>query len=88
NVPISLAGQIVYPGDAVLADDDGVVIVPRARVAEVVKASRLREEKEALARDRYLSGEIALDVNDMRDLIKAAGVQYVEYEDWQKGRTS
>lgn len=88
NVPISIAGQIVHPGDAVLADDDGVVIVPRARVAEVIDASRRREEKEALARDRYLSGEIALDVNDMRGLIHAAGIQYVEYAEWQEGRTS
>lgn len=87
NVPISIAGQIVHPGDAVLADDDGVVIVPRARVAEVVESARRREEKEALARTRYLSGEIALDVNDMRGLIKAAGIRYVDYEDWRGGRT-
>lgn len=87
NVPISIAGQIVHPGDAVLADDDGVVIVPRARVAEVVESARRREEKEALARTRYLSGEIALDVNDMRGLITAAGIRYVDYEDWRGGRT-
>lgn len=88
NVPISIAGQIVHPGDAVLADDDGVVVVPRARVAEVVEAARQREEKEASARSRYLSGEIALDVNNMRGLIDAAGIHYVEYDEWQEGRTS
>jgi 4-hydroxy-4-methyl-2-oxoglutarate aldolase len=88
NVPISIAGQIVHPGDAILADDDGVVIVPRLRVSEVVEAARLREEKEALARGRYLSGEIALDVNDMRRLIDAAGIRYVDYKDWHGGRTS
>lgn len=84
NVPIAIAGQIVYPGDAVLADDDGVVVVSRARVAEVTVASREREEKEACARRRYESGEIALDVNNMRPLIEAAGIRYVDYEAWQR----
>lgn len=88
NVPISIAGQIVHAGDAVLADDDGVVIVPRNRVAKVLEAAREREEKESRARSRYLSGEIALDVNKMRGLIEAAGIKYVDYENWQKGLTS
>jgi 4-hydroxy-4-methyl-2-oxoglutarate aldolase len=85
-VPISIAGQIVHPGDAVLADDDGVVIVPGARVAEVSAAARKREEKEELSRARYLAGEIALDVNNMRPMIEAAGVRYVDYHTWMEGR--
>jgi 4-hydroxy-4-methyl-2-oxoglutarate aldolase len=88
NVPISIAGQIVHPGDAVLADDDGVVIVPGARVAEVLVAAQEREEKEELSRARYLAGEIALDVNNMRPMIEAAGIRYVDYRMWKEGLTS
>lgn len=83
NVPISIAGQIVFPGDAVVADDDGVVVVPRGRVVEVTAASQAREEKEARARERYAAGEIALDVNNMRPLVEKAGVRYVDYETWK-----
>lgn len=84
NVPISIAGQIVRAGDAVVADDDGVVIVPREHVPAVIDAARRREEKEAVSRARYQNGEIALDVNHMRDLIAASGVRYVDFEDWKK----
>jgi 4-hydroxy-4-methyl-2-oxoglutarate aldolase len=82
NVPISIAGRIVEPGDIVVADDDGVVIVPRAKAAEVLVASKAREDKEALSRARYQAGEIALDVNNMRPLLQQAGIHYVSYEDW------
>ena len=88
NVPISIAGQIVHPGDAVLADDDGVVVVSRARVAEVLVTAQEREAKEELSRARYLAGETALDVNNMRPMIEAAGIRYVDYRMWQEGRTS
>ncbi|MEW1980223.1 4-carboxy-4-hydroxy-2-oxoadipate aldolase/oxaloacetate decarboxylase [Citricoccus sp. NPDC079358] len=88
NVPISIAGQIVHPGDAVLADDDGVVIVPCARVAGVLVAAQDREEKEEISRARYLAGEIALDVNNMRPMIEAAGIRYVDYSMWKERRIS
>ncbi|SFB86525.1 4-hydroxy-4-methyl-2-oxoglutarate aldolase [Nocardioides terrae] len=84
NVPITIAGRIVHAGDVILADDDGVVVVPRLEAAEVVEAARAREEKEARARDRYLAGEIALDVNNMRPLLEKAGVQHVSYEEWSR----
>jgi 4-hydroxy-4-methyl-2-oxoglutarate aldolase len=84
NVPISIAGRIVAPGDVILADDDGVVVVPRLRAAQVAAAAQAREEKEAAARARYLAGEIALDANDMRPLLERAGVRYVSYEDWSQ----
>jgi 4-hydroxy-4-methyl-2-oxoglutarate aldolase len=84
NVPISIAGRIVAPGDVVVADDDGVVVVPRLRAAEVLAASKAREEKEAGSRARYAAGEIALDVNDMRPLLEKAGIRYVEHGDWLK----
>ncbi|KQZ11727.1 4-carboxy-4-hydroxy-2-oxoadipate aldolase/oxaloacetate decarboxylase [Microbacterium sp. MEC084] len=84
NVPISVAGRIVEPGDVVVADDDGVVIVPRAQAPAVARASREREEKEERARARYLAGEIALDVNDMRPMIEKAGIRYVDYQAWKE----
>jgi 4-hydroxy-4-methyl-2-oxoglutarate aldolase len=86
NVPISIAGRLVEPGDVVVADDDGVVVVPRLEASRVLAASRAREEKEAVARARYLAGEIALDVNDMRPLLERAGVRYLDHEDYRRER--
>lgn len=84
NVPISIAGQIVHPGDVVVADDDGVVIVPRGKAAEVTAASKAREEKEAVSRARYAAGEIALDVNHMRPMLEQAGIRYVDHATYVK----
>jgi 4-hydroxy-4-methyl-2-oxoglutarate aldolase len=84
NVPITIAGRIVAPGDVVVADDDGVVVVPRVKAAAVLAASKAREEKEAGSRARYAAGEIALDVNDMRPLLEKAGTRYVDYDTWVK----
>jgi 4-hydroxy-4-methyl-2-oxoglutarate aldolase len=81
NVGLVCAGQWVEPGDVVLADDDGVVVVPRARAADVLRASRAREEKEARARERYARGELSLDVNAMRAALAAKGLTYVDAED-------
>jgi 4-hydroxy-4-methyl-2-oxoglutarate aldolase len=76
NVPIVCAGQIVDPGDVVVADADGVVVVPRADAAEVLAASRAREEKEAVARKRYAAGELSLDVSSMREALASKGLTY------------
>ena len=81
NVPVVCAGQLVGPGDVVVADDDGVVVVPRAAAAEVLEASRQREEKEALSRKRYENGELSLDVSAMRARLAAKGLVYVDAED-------
>jgi 4-hydroxy-4-methyl-2-oxoglutarate aldolase len=78
NAPIECAGQRVEPGDVVVADDDGVVVVPRAKAAEVLEASRVREEKEAVSRARYAAGELSLDVQAMRDELAAKGLKYVD----------
>jgi 4-hydroxy-4-methyl-2-oxoglutarate aldolase len=78
NVPVVCAGQRVEPGDVVVADDDGVVIVPRGNAAEVLEASRLREEKENASRERYRAGELSLDVQGMRAELEQKGLRYVD----------
>jgi 4-hydroxy-4-methyl-2-oxoglutarate aldolase len=79
NVPVACAGQIVHPGDAIVADDDGVVVVPREAVATVAAAATAREEKEAVNRERYRAGELGLDRQGMRDRLTAAGLRYVDH---------
>jgi 4-hydroxy-4-methyl-2-oxoglutarate aldolase len=83
NVAISIAGRIVEPGDVIVADDDGVVVVPRLRATAVLAASKVRDEKESMSRARYAAGEIALDVNHMRPLLQQAGVRYVDHETYR-----
>ena len=77
NLPVVCGGQLVAPGDVVVADDDGVVIVPRERAGEVIVASRVREQKEAASRQRYAAGELSLDVQGMRARLQAKGLRYV-----------
>ncbi|HEY6015752.1 MAG TPA: 4-carboxy-4-hydroxy-2-oxoadipate aldolase/oxaloacetate decarboxylase, partial [Gaiellaceae bacterium] len=64
--------------DMVVADDDGVVVVPRAQAGDVLQACRAREEKEAGSRARYAAGELSLDVNAMREPLAEKGLGYVE----------
>jgi 4-hydroxy-4-methyl-2-oxoglutarate aldolase len=78
NLGVVCAGQHVEPGDVVVADDDGVVIVPRANAVEVLEACGAREEKEARSRERYAAGEISLDVQNMRGALDAKGLRYVD----------
>ncbi len=78
NVPVVCAGQSVEPGDVVVADDDGVVVVPCEQAAEVLEACRAREGKEAASRARYQAGELSLDVQGMREALAQKGLRYVE----------
>jgi 4-hydroxy-4-methyl-2-oxoglutarate aldolase len=78
NVSVVCAGQEVEPGDAIVADDDGVVVVPSRNAADVLEASRLREEREAASRRRYEAGELSLDVQEMRDELARKGLRYVD----------
>jgi len=78
NVPIVVGGQLVRPGDAVLADDDGVVCVPRERIAEALAAGQARLEKEEAARRAFQEGELGLDRYGLRATLAALGVEYVK----------
>jgi len=79
NVPVVLERVLVEPGDVVVADDDGVTIVPRRIAAQALEASKARAEKEAASRRRYEAGEISMDVNNLRGVLAELGVEYVEH---------
>ena len=76
NVAVVCGGGVVNPGDVVIADDDGVCIVPRLEAASVLKASEAREVKEARTRQRLQKGELGLDIYDMRDKLAKRGLLY------------
>jgi 4-hydroxy-4-methyl-2-oxoglutarate aldolase len=79
NTPIVCAGALVHPGDVILADDDGVVVVPREKAADVLAKSKAREDKEAGVRKRLEAGELGLDIYGFRDRLAAKGVKWVDY---------
>ena len=78
NMPVVCAGQLINPGDLIVADDDGVVVVRRKEAAGILSLSREREEKEAKSRERYLRGELSLDVANMRGRLAEKGLKYVD----------
>jgi 4-hydroxy-4-methyl-2-oxoglutarate aldolase len=78
NVPIVCAGTLVHPGDVIAADDDGVVVIPRLRAADVATAATAREKKEEDTRRRLAAGELGLDIYGMRDALAKAGLKYVD----------
>jgi 4-hydroxy-4-methyl-2-oxoglutarate aldolase len=78
NLPLVCGGQLIRPGDVIVADDDGIVVVPRLDAPSVLEASRARAEREETSRKRYAAGEISLDVSSMRERLAERGLRYVD----------
>jgi 4-hydroxy-4-methyl-2-oxoglutarate aldolase len=81
NVPIVLGGQVIHPGDVVVADDDGVLRVPRADVPRAQTAAEARVEKEAASRAAFARGELGLDRYGLRARLPEFGIEYVRHSD-------
>lgn len=82
NVPVTVGGQLVRPGDAVLADDDGAMVVPRGQVAAATAAAQARAGKEEASRAAFRTGELGLDRYALRPLLERLGVRYVTAEEY------
>jgi len=80
NVPVVCAGAIVHAGDVIVADNDGVVVVPRDRAREVSELAAQRIAKEEQSRQRLKAGELGLDFYGLRAKLKEVGVEYVDEE--------
>lgn len=88
NTPVVCGGRLVEPGDVVVADDDGVVVVRRADAERVLAESVAREDREARLRARYADGELGLDVNAMRERLARKGLRYLSHEEYAAERDS
>ena len=78
NIPVVCAGMTVNPGDAIVADDDGVVVVPAAMVVKAADAAAARESLESEKRAKLASGVLGLDMYKMREPLAAAGLRYTD----------
>jgi 4-hydroxy-4-methyl-2-oxoglutarate aldolase len=78
NIDVVCAGALVHPGDIIVADLDGVVVVPRTDAALVAQACEKRIANEATKRVLLCAGQLGLDMNGLREKLKALGVEYVD----------
>ena len=78
-MPIAIGGVIVAPGDAVVGDDDGVVVVPLASIDDVVAAAQAKAAREAAMRAAFAQGQRTWDVQNLDDLMRKQGIEI----DWQ-----
>lgn len=85
NIPLVCGDQLIYPGDAIVADDDGVVVVRRAEVQPVLAATRKRADVEEQKRVRLADGELGLDIYNMRPRLAEKGLRYVDRLDDLEG---
>jgi 4-hydroxy-4-methyl-2-oxoglutarate aldolase len=84
NVPVVLGGQAIHPGDVVLADDDGVAVVPRSDVKRAITSAQARAEKETVSRAAFADGELGLDRYGLRGQLGAFGIRYVSFGEYQQ----
>jgi 4-hydroxy-4-methyl-2-oxoglutarate aldolase len=84
NVPVVCAGAYISPGDAIVADDDGVVVVKRDLIDQVIEWAAQREAKETKVRERLAAGEFGLDIYGMREKLAQLGLTYQKFEEGDK----